>query len=303
MAQPDVENLEDRIDRDKRQREAEMLAFLLALFLRARSHADLALRLGINPLDAVRDVLMGNPALNLKGGAGTLAKHLRAADVAGYRRTELVIPTARTGRANLPPGTQSPRDIGDVAGTTEAPSYAPAADYPSMARQTMGRMLGTLQRRLYLALAEAAGRGIGATRNAVAEAFDKGGYVESATSKGWLAQTSAETLVGFAYSAGWANGWARPEAAARLRGFTFSATLDNRTTDICRVRDGTKVEPTDPWLRWNTPPLHFSCRSILLPDFGDDFTPAAQPPYSPMPQDGFGRAPASAVGLRYVRAA
>lgn len=45
----------------------------------------------------------------------------------------------------------------------------------------------------------------------------------------------------------------------------FSAILDNRTTDICRDRDGLIMALTDPRLLGNTPPLHFQCRSTLVP--------------------------------------
>lgn len=45
----------------------------------------------------------------------------------------------------------------------------------------------------------------------------------------------------------------------------FSAVLDNRTTDICRDRDGLILGLTDPRLEANIPPLHFQCRSTLVP--------------------------------------
>lgn len=45
----------------------------------------------------------------------------------------------------------------------------------------------------------------------------------------------------------------------------FAAILDNRTTDICRSRDGLIMLIDDPRLAANTPPLHYQCRSILSP--------------------------------------
>lgn len=45
----------------------------------------------------------------------------------------------------------------------------------------------------------------------------------------------------------------------------FAAILDDRTTTICRARDGLIMELDDPRLAGNTPPLHFQCRSVLVP--------------------------------------
>lgn len=45
----------------------------------------------------------------------------------------------------------------------------------------------------------------------------------------------------------------------------FAAILDDRTTAICRSRDGLVMELEDPRLAGNTPPLHFMCRSVLVP--------------------------------------
>lgn len=50
-----------------------------------------------------------------------------------------------------------------------------------------------------------------------------------------------------------------------VRAVQFSAILDERTTDICRFRDGLIMRMDDPRLPANTPPLHFMCRSVLLP--------------------------------------
>lgn len=45
----------------------------------------------------------------------------------------------------------------------------------------------------------------------------------------------------------------------------FTAILDARTTKICRKRDGLVMKLTDDRLATNTPPLHFNCRSVLIP--------------------------------------
>ena len=48
-----------------------------------------------------------------------------------------------------------------------------------------------------------------------------------------------------------------------LTGVEFTATLDSRTTEICARWDGTVWDVDDP--KKQTPPLHFNCRSVLVP--------------------------------------
>jgi SPP1 gp7 family putative phage head morphogenesis protein len=299
--QPDLENLEARIDKDRRERENDLLAFLLLLFARARDHVYAALRVGASPLDAARDVLLGNPALGIIGGAPGLARHLVAADVAGYRRTTLVVPEManapkpppiiRPGHEPMIPPPPPPR---------KPNGYVPGTDYGSYARQSMAQTLGTLNRKLLPAVARAAGQGWRKQQDAARDVFTGEGYVESATSKSWLAETQAVTLTGVAWNGGWFAGFQRPEVREQLKGFRFSATLDSRTTDVCRACDGVKVPTGSPWLQTRTPPLHFNCRSVLLPIFRD-FEPTADVPWTPWPASGFGHAPAITVGLRYSR--
>lgn len=50
-----------------------------------------------------------------------------------------------------------------------------------------------------------------------------------------------------------------------LQGVEYSAILDQRTTDQCERLDGKIFRVTDPALTRFTPPLHYSCRSILVP--------------------------------------
>lgn len=275
---PDLHNLESRQDRDKRQREDELLLLLLALMSQARSRADSAIALGVNPYAAVADVLTGNADLGLRSPAPRLAARLAAADAAGFRRTVRVIGTS-----------------------SEAEAYAPTVDYGHQARAALAKALAYVNSRLSQAIRQAAAEGI-SVRRAVRDSFEGGGLVVSATSKAWYAETVAETLVGFAYSGGWFNGFARPDVAAMLKGWRFSATLDSRTTDVCRKCHGTQLPVGHPWLQSHTPALHFRCRSVLLP-LWRDFEATAEPPYIPAPAAGFGQAPAVTRGLRYTRVA
>jgi len=45
----------------------------------------------------------------------------------------------------------------------------------------------------------------------------------------------------------------------------FAAILDTRTTKICQERDGLIMRLDDERMQANTPPLHFQCRSTLVP--------------------------------------
>lgn len=50
-----------------------------------------------------------------------------------------------------------------------------------------------------------------------------------------------------------------------IKAFQFTAILDDRTTDICEGRHGRIMLLDDPNLTANTPPLHFQCRSTIIP--------------------------------------
>ncbi|MBO5030752.1 MAG: minor capsid protein [Lachnospiraceae bacterium] len=53
--------------------------------------------------------------------------------------------------------------------------------------------------------------------------------------------------------------------------FEFVATLDSRTSDICREMDGKVFQMSDYEIGVNAPPLHCFCRSCTVPYFEDDF--------------------------------
>lgn len=47
--------------------------------------------------------------------------------------------------------------------------------------------------------------------------------------------------------------------------FQLSAILDSRTTEICKARDGLVIRADDPRLQANLPPLHYRCRTVIIP--------------------------------------
>lgn len=56
--------------------------------------------------------------------------------------------------------------------------------------------------------------------------------------------------------------------ADTIPGFVYSAVLDANTTDICTGYDGMAFKADDPFMP--QPPVHFNCRSVLIPVFGNE---------------------------------
>lgn len=83
--------------------------------------------------------------------------------------------------------------------------------------------------------------------------------------------------------------FARMTGSPFVTGFEFSAVMDERTSDMCAARHGhhyAKGEHID------CPPLHFQCRSELLPIFEDEkLRVRALPADAPAPLEGFGAPP------------
>jgi SPP1 gp7 family putative phage head morphogenesis protein len=85
----------------------------------------------------------------------------------------------------------------------------------------------------------------------------------------------------------------REPAVMRLRPYwRYVATLDNRTTPVCRQLHGTTLHATDPFWLSHTPPLHFQCRGTIQTLRAPDAERRGitdEPPQVPA-QDGFGNA-------------
>lgn len=87
--------------------------------------------------------------------------------------------------------------------------------------------------------------------------------------------------------------YARLQVSPYVIGYEFFATMDARTTDICASRHGHHYARGS---NVDVPPLHFSCRSELLPIFTDEKIkptplPADAPPPLSWKGKRFGRAP------------
>lgn len=68
-----------------------------------------------------------------------------------------------------------------------------------------------------------------------------------------------------AYNFGRRKQFESPELKGFVQGYQFSAILDARTSDICNTLDGKTYKITDPYISRITPPVHFNCRSLLIP--------------------------------------
>jgi SPP1 gp7 family putative phage head morphogenesis protein len=89
--------------------------------------------------------------------------------------------------------------------------------------------------------------------------------VDAEVVKPYRLETILRTNVTDAYNQGRLAMMMDPETLPYLAAVKFSAILDTRTTEQCRLMHGKFFRRADPELRRAAPPLHFNCRSILIP--------------------------------------
>jgi SPP1 gp7 family putative phage head morphogenesis protein len=77
-------------------------------------------------------------------------------------------------------------------------------------------------------------------------------------------ETIFRTNVQSAYSAGRQAEMADPDIADTRPFRRFVATLDTRTSPVCRASHDTVLLASDPWWLTHTPPLHHRCRSCVI---------------------------------------
>jgi len=68
-----------------------------------------------------------------------------------------------------------------------------------------------------------------------------------------------------AYNAGRHEILNHPEVKKARPFWRFDAVMDSRTSEICQALDGVIRPADDPFWHAHTPPLHFNCRSVLVP--------------------------------------
>lgn len=248
----------DRAEKDRKRRERELLLFLLLLGWRCRREVLNAIRLDTDPLNALALVWLGSP--HFVGAVKPIANAMADAHAAGYRRVGRMIGETASdvgGRLGTAPAGTPESDIGGrlrpAAGAVDTlPGiYRPAAqNAATLAYETM-------QHRLLASLSTAVAPD--ARIDAAKQAFVDGGWDKSNPR---TLTTVAETVIVQAYGAGmFAAGMDSPN----VKGFRHRSILDTGTTRICSQRDGLTLPKNDLyWLR-GFAPLHFGCRSLLVP--------------------------------------
>lgn len=80
-----------------------------------------------------------------------------------------------------------------------------------------------------------------------------------------------------------------PLASQIVSGYEFSAILDDRTTEVCAHLDGRVFEKGE-YAQRIMPPLHFNCRSQLVPvTIFEDFKPSPEVPIDKLLEEGGGK--------------
>jgi len=262
------------VERDRRSRERwTTKAFILPLAGRALRRVRNAIRYGVDWFARLRDTFRGNEVIDLPDPARFLARGMAETHATGYRR------------------------VGRIVGA-ELPALDPLADlsdaYAPAAADALQGIVDTLAGKVDDRLADAVeADAIVADLAAAAEAFRAAGYIEA---NPYGADRAASTAVVSAYANGMQQAYDTPQAEGVINGLRFVGILDERTTEICRVRHGVKLPLGHWWLRQNRVPLHYNCRSVLLPIIGR-FTPTDEweLPYWPVPMEGFGAAASQTV--------
>lgn len=224
----------DAIERERVRRERELAVILALLSLQTRRYAVHAVKLGGDPLDAMRQVWLGSD--HFRGVVKPMARVMADSHITGYLRAARMV------------GTEAP-----APEATSLVSY-----YTPRAQQQASQMLETLSQRVSGDLA-----GIYDGKQqiiTIRKSFADGGYtVENPTAL----ERGAEMAVVQSGNDGAANAMQQPDA--KHYGYRHYSILDKGTTLICRQRDKITLPRDSNYWKQNWPALHFGCRSIVLP--------------------------------------
>jgi SPP1 gp7 family putative phage head morphogenesis protein len=100
---------------------------------------------------------------------------------------------------------------------------------------------------------------------------------------GYRLEALARTNLNQVFNMGRRQFFESPEVSGYIIGYQYSAILDPRTTEICKWLDGKTYPITSEKLELLTPPVHWNCRSILVPitidegveEWDDKYPPAS----------------------------
>ena len=286
----------DKIETERRKREEALLLILLLMIGGAATFADGTTRRnprsararsgqavdhGIDPADAIRDVVMGNPRLHLPGVVGILANAM--ADTADAA-TRHVFDSAGIEPTGLPTIDELAKAYG-LQATVAAQGITDSL--VKMVEQTIADATAAQLRTQQIS-------------RAVLDSFTRYGWtmappqVIDPTSKGspgWAAAGKATDIVLDAWKSGSGMGWRDRRIASVLTGFAHMSVIDNRTSTICLERGLPPLilPKDDPYWRENCPGLHARCRSALIGAFGPQEWSTVYPTTKPQP--GYGKWP------------
>lgn len=111
-------------------------------------------------------------------------------------------------------------------------------------------------------------------------------------------ETIFRTNVQSAYNAGRHEIISDPVVKEARPYWRFDAVEDDRITEVCEKADGTVLPADDPWWAEHTPPLHYNCRSQIVPLSVEEAerTGISERAPSAEPSDGFGLEPSDEGG-------
>lgn len=255
--------LTERIERARRRREDELLLMLLLVSEDARRDTVIAVRHGFSVQTVMQNTF--NRAVPIIVGSMVDA-HLDAARRFSHISGEDIVP----------------QDTAIIA-----------TMYEQHARDAAQAMSQRLYDAITAARDEQAGISTRPITDEIAEPLTDKAMVRKAFDEAGYSRTSAESLdlgaeraIVFASNIGMI---AAGSLSGLVTGLKHVSIVDARTTVICRRRDGLKLPIDDPYWRFNIPPLHHYCRSIIEPIIGS-FEPSETYPNIP-PKPGFGEMP------------
>lgn len=101
------------------------------------------------------------------------------------------------------------------------------------------------------------------------------------------AETIFRTNVQTSYNDGHLQAMFDPDLKDAIPGFEFVAIMDDRTTPMCEERDSKVYSREQVETAGIAPPLHYNCRSTIIPVFEDEEPVFSENPIEPA-MDGFG---------------
>jgi hypothetical protein len=276
----------DAIERDRRRREDELLILLLLLAdgLRYEIYRDLRDGLELRYLDTHLDRFAARATREI---ADSMAQAHRTAYFRLGKFTDGQIgradadSTAHLRSSYTPQATAAAQAMADSLRTAVLSGVAEQRQAASSVR---------------VGLASDADRAVAglSDKAVIKRAFDTAGY--TAAHPQALDAGVERAIVGASNSGMYVAINSMPIAL----GIRHVSIIDEATTPICRERNGLTLPADHPYWRGNMPPLHWRCRSVLVPVSPQAEQSATLPTVPPMAGFGFGLLPAFAAGTGAV---